>query len=487
VNGLNWKRAYSRRLLITDTLVISLSVFCVQLMWFSWGNSNVEFTGNSMSLPVSYFLASLVIMGTWMVLLAAAGSRKVEAVGSGPDEYRRVAKASFLLFAILSAASFLFQIQLARGYVLLALPVGLLLLLLSRWFWRQWLHRERARGKHLSKSVIIGSARSADFIAKKILATPEAGFVVIGAFVGHSPAFSDPSPAFLEKSGVSILGNIRDALEGMRNVGADTLIVASSDDLSPHEVRQLGWELNPERETLVVASNILDVSGPRLHIRPVSGLPLILIEAPTISGFGLTIKRGLDLVVSGVALVLLSPVFLAVAIVTKATSPGGVFFFQERVGLGGAPFTMAKFRTMRADAGGVPPTLDAIPLAKRQGNEVLFKAKNDPRITPSGAWLRRHSVDELPQLLNVLKGTMSLVGPRPPLASEVAQYDDHVKRRFLAKPGMTGLWQVSGRSDLTWEESVRADLMYVENWSLTGDLIIIWRTVQVVVTGKGAY
>ncbi|MBK5238098.1 MAG: sugar transferase, partial [Actinomycetales bacterium] len=486
MNTRRWRAAYGRRLVITDALVICWSVFGVQLAWFSTGNAYLDFAGDFSAINVSYYLASIVIILLWLALLAGTGSRKIETVGGGPDEYRRVSSASFMLFAVLSAVAFLFQVQLARGYVLIALPLGLFLLLLSRWLWRQWLRAQRLHGQYLANAVIVGSAVSMDFIAKKILDNPEAGFIVRGAFLSrHSLPVLSSSPEVLGESRVPVLGSLAEAVEGMRRIGADTLIVASADDLSPHAVRQLGWELNPGLETLVVASNILDVSGPRLHIHPVAGLPLILIETPKISGFSLTLKRVLDILASLASIILLSPLFVIIVLVIKCTSSGSVFFLQERVGHQGVAFTMAKFRTMYSDAAVLPSSVDEVSPSDGPGNEVLFKRKHDPRITRPGTWLRRHSIDELPQIFNVLVGDMSLVGPRPPLASEVAKYDDHVRRKFLAKPGMTGLWQVSGRSDLTWEESVRADLMYVENWSLITDLIIIWRTIQVVITGRG--
>ncbi len=182
---------------------------------------------------------------------------------------------------------------------------------------------------------------------------------------------------------------------------------------------------------------------------------------------------------------MLSPVLLVLALLVKVTSTGPVFFLQERVGLNGSTFHMIKFRSMVVDAEQRLQELSA--LDRAEGNTVLFKMKNDPRVTRVGAFMRRYSLDEVPQLFNVLVGSMSLVGPRPPLAREVERYDVHVHRRFLVKPGMTGLWQVSGRSDLSWEDSVRLDLYYVENWSMVGDLLILWRTARAVVAKDGAY
>jgi len=233
-----------------------------------------------------------------------------------------------------------------------------------------------------------------------------------------------------------------------------------------------------------MAPSLTDVGGPRIHVRPVAGLPLLHVETPTFIGPQLFLKRGFDLVGSFLLVVILSPLLIVIAFWVRLSTPGPVLFRQERVGFRGRPFLMLKFRSMVADAEArLPGLLDR----HDAGNEVLFKLQDDPRVTPIGRWLRRYSLDELPQLFNVLGGSMSLVGPRPPLAREVESYEQHVHRKFLVKPGVTGLWQVSGRSSLSWEESVRLDLYYVENWSITGDLLILWRTAKAVLGRQGAY
>lgn len=490
MNSANWRTRYRWRLALTDAVVVFWCVFGVQLLWLGSGHAYLDFAGSFMLIPVSYTLASGCISVLWITLLAISGSRKAEVVGSGVDEYRRVAVATFRMFAILAATAFLLQIQLARGYVLLATPLGLVLLLLGRWLWRQWLVSERAHGRYMSRAIIVGSLSSTMHIGKKIEKNPSAGYLVIGAFLSrHSSGSPQSKKQVFEETGIPVLGSLDTAVAGMREVSADTLIIASADDLNPEDVRRISWQLKPGLESLVVAPSILDVSGPRIHIRPLSGLPLMQIETPTISGTSQLIKRMIDIIVSFTGLIVLSPFLILFALLIKSGSPGPVFFTQERIGKMGRPFKIYKFRTMTVGSDRVVTELQKLEHSQRDrsGNEVLFKLREDPRITKSGKWIRRYSIDELPQLLNVLKGEMSLVGPRPPLEKEVAEYDEHVKRRFLAKPGMTGLWQVSGRSDLSWEESVRADLMYVENWSLFSDLVILWRTGIVVVAGRGAY
>jgi exopolysaccharide biosynthesis polyprenyl glycosylphosphotransferase len=269
----------------------------------------------------------------------------------------------------------------------------------------------------------------------------------------------------------------------MQFTGADTVAVTSTDELPPDKVKQISWNLQAGRQHLVLAPSIVDIAGPRLHTRPVAGLPLIHIETPRFSKGQLFLKRFVDLSLSAVGVIVLSPLLAFLAISVRLSSRGPVLFRQTRVGRGGREFTMLKFRSMMTNAEELLENLrrDREAEGIDSGNEILFKMKNDPRVTPVGRVMRKYSLDELPQLLNVFEGSMSLVGPRPPLPSEVAQYATHVHRRFLVKPGITGLWQVSGRSSLSWEDTVRLDLSYVENWSLLGDLAILARTAKAAV------
>jgi exopolysaccharide biosynthesis polyprenyl glycosylphosphotransferase len=250
------------------------------------------------------------------------------------------------------------------------------------------------------------------------------------------------------------------------------------------ELRQVCWALENMDVDVVVAPALIEVTGPRLHIRPVAGLPLLHVEKPEFTGVRRVVKGVFDRVVATTGVLLISPLMIAIWLAVRLTSPGPAFFRQERVGLRGESFTMLKFRSMHVDA---EARLATIRDLNENADGLLFKIRDDPRVTRVGRFLRRYSLDELPQLLNVVKGDMSLVGPRPPLPSEVDLYPDDVRRRLLVRPGVTGLWQVSGRSDLTWEESVRLDLRYVENWSLFYDFAILWQTLFAVVRGSGAY
>jgi exopolysaccharide biosynthesis polyprenyl glycosylphosphotransferase len=259
--------------------------------------------------------------------------------------------------------------------------------------------------------------------------------------------------------------------------------VTTASETAADYLRRLSWQLEGTGVDLLVAPGLVEVARPRLHIRPLDGLPLLAVEQPRFTGWPRLMKGLLDRAGAALAILLLAPVLLALAVAVRMSGPGPVFFRQQRIGQGGRPFRMIKFRSMVPDA---ERHLELLREAN-VSDGLLFKIREDPRVTPVGRWLRRYSLDELPQLFNVLGGSMSLVGPRPPLPEEVARYDSSVSRRLLVKPGLTGLWQISGRSDLPWEETVRLDLRYVENWSLALDALIIWKTGRAVLTGSGAY
>ncbi len=272
--------------------------------------------------------------------------------------------------------------------------------------------------------------------------------------------------------------------DALRKTGADTVAVGAWSDLSQSDLRRLSWQLEGSGVDLVVAPSLTDVAGPRIHIRPVSGLPLLHVEEPEFSGIRRLLKNTVDRTVALVALLMAAPLLLALAIVVRVTSRGPAFFKQERVGTDGERFTMYKLRSMYVDAEQRLADLRAL---NQHGDGVLFKMKDDPRVTPVGKYLRRLSLDELPQLINVVKGDMSLVGPRPHLPEEIAAMDTDTLRRLAVRPGITGLWQVSGRSDLTFQEAAALDTYYADNWSLAGDLAICAQTLKAVVSGRGAY
>lgn len=412
----------------------------------------------------------------WMLALHLQNAYDGRLVGHGVQEYRQTFQASLWLFAGLAIVAYSFQLDFARGFVALAFPIGTLLLLLLRWVMRRWLVRPRREGHLSDRVLLVGDREHVASLVTALRRTPDAGYKVLGACVDHATGG--------KVAGVPVLGPETEALTRARELGVDVIAVSSSTGLGQLGLRRLGWALEGTDIDLVVAPGIMDVAGPRVLTRPVQGLPLIHVEAPTFAGPQRVFKIILDRLGALVLVVLLAPLLAAIAVAVRLDG-GPALFTQERVGRDGRSFRMIKFRSMCTDAEERLPQL----LAANEGAGPLFKMRQDPRVTKVGAVIRRYSLDELPQLFNVLRGEMSLVGPRPPLPREVAAYESDTQRRLLVQPGMTGLWQVSGRSNLSWEESVRLDLYYVENWTPVLDLMIMWRTFQVVVRpgNGGAY
>ena len=474
----DWRDVYAARLAITDLLVLIWVVFGVQIAWFGFDTADVSFRGSASDLVVSYTTVSVLVIVGWLAILQVFGTRESRVLGTGPDEYKLIVNGSTRVFGLLAIGAFLLHIDVARGYILLAFPLGTAVLVFSRWIWRQWLCAKRLDGDFVSRVLLVGSQASALHLAKELGRQPAAGYLVVGACI---PGGLDNRN--LPDTTIPAFGDVDKLQAAMAAVHADTVIVTSSDELPPARIRSISWGLEPGRQHLVVAPSLTDIGGPRIHTRPVSGLPLIHVEMPRYEGRKQFTKRAFDVLGSGALLVALSPLLFMIAITVKLTSTGPVLYLQERIGMNGQPFNMAKFRSMTVDADD-----QLAGLLKSQGSfgSPLFKVKNDPRLTKVGGFLRKYSLDELLQLLNVFKGNMSLVGPRPQREGEVALYDSSAHRRLFVKPGMSGLWQVSGRSNLSWEDSIRLDLYYVENWSLAGDLVILWRTVRAVVLPEGS-
>lgn len=470
----NWRQRYARRLRVTDFLTLVWVVYGTQIAWFGFGEADVVIRQDSRISDVSYWLFSAGLIVAWMWALSLIDSRDYRVIGAGTTEYIRVVHASIALFGVVAILAFLSRVDVARGYLLIALPFGILVLLIERWMWRLWLVAKRAGGGYSARVLLVGSRDSVAQIAHELGRSPSAGYRVVGACV-PSGAVADTIPG----TTIPIMGSVDNVDRAIAATGADTVAVTSTDELPPNKVKQISWGLEAGRQHLVIAPSIMDIAGPRIHTRPVSGLPLIHVETPRFSGGQRVAKRAMDLVASLIGVLVISPLLAFLAIAVRLSSDGPVFFRQTRIGLGGREFTMLKFRTMVVNAEDLIGELRD--QQRDSGNEVLFKMKDDPRVTRIGRIMRRFSMDELPQLFNVIGGSMSLVGPRPPLAREVAMYEQHVHRRFLSKPGITGLWQVSGRSTLSWEESVRLDLSYVENWSLVSDIVILAKTVKAVV------
>lgn len=473
-----WSRPLKRQLAILDFVLIAFAILASHLLRFGVV-TDVPISVRS-SLDISYATLGFAIGAAWWLALGGWNTRDVRLLGAGFDEYKRVVTASLAVFGSVAIVSYAFHAETARGYVGIALPLGVVLLLAGRWAFRKRIRTARLSGRCTHRVLVIGGHDAVQHLASRLKQDYSAGYNPTAAVVPGGMAGA------LEESNIKIISNgsnIESILRAIDDSGADTVAISAGSVLAPRTVRQLGWELHTRGINLIMAPALTDIAGPRIHTQPVAGLPLIHVATPQLDGIKLVAKRLFDLVFASLGLILLSPVLAVVAIMIKIDDPGPVFFQQHRIGKDGRPFRMHKFRSMVVDAEARLADLES----RNQGNGVLFKLKEDPRITKLGAFLRRYSIDELPQLWNVVIGEMSLVGPRPPLPREVETYEDYVHRRLMVTPGITGLWQVSGRSDLSWDDSVRLDLYYVENWSLTQDLIIMLKTAKAVFGKDGAY
>lgn len=429
------------------------------------------------SAPTLYVVISMVVPGVWITVVAAQHAYEQRFLASGPEEYRMVARAGLILFTLIALTSFVVNAELSRVYVLILVPLTILFSLSVRRRLRSWIYHLRVRGRGLQKVLVVGRADAAVAVIEKLDHEPQHGLVAVGACV---PPIGEQ---LSHVNGVPVVGDPGRILAAVDELQVHVVAVVSHPDLSGEALRRLAWALEERGVELVVSPGIVEVAGPRLSIRPVAELSLLHLEQPAMRGGRLIAKSVFDRALGGLLLAAVAPLLLVVALLVKLTSPGPVLFRQTRIGVDGREFTMLKFRSMVTDAEQRRAALAELD----EGNGVLFKIRDDPRVTRVGAVLRRFSLDELPQLINIVRGDMSLVGPRPPLPEEVAIYSDDAVRRLRVRPGLTGLWQISGRSNLSWEESLRLDLRYVDNWSMALDLSILWRTWRAVWRGSGAY
>jgi exopolysaccharide biosynthesis polyprenyl glycosylphosphotransferase len=461
-----WTKRYLRQAAIADAccgLAAGLLAF------------EVRFGGDTTG-AAAYFWLALSLPVLWLGILTLAGAYDARFIGLGTDEFRRVVNTGICLTAAIAIVAYATKTEVARGWVLISLPSVTAFDLLARYVLRKRLHRMRELGSCMRRVVVVGHPDVIGDLATVLRRDTYHGLSVVAACVlgPDCPKMIDGIPA------VGGLGNVMNLVQRM---GADTVAVLACPEMSGARLRDLAWALEKSGTDLCVAPALLDVAGPRTTIRPTAGLPLLHMDHPEFSGVPRLIKSAFDRALAICALTLLLPFIVAIAVAIRLGDGGPALFRQVRVGKDGKPFTLYKFRTMVVGA----ERLRADLVALNDSDGLLFKMRKDPRITPVGSLLRRHSLDELPQLINVLKGDMSLVGPRPALPGEAEAYGNHVRRRLAVKPGITGLWQVNGRSDLPWDEAVRLDVRYVENWSFVLDLQILWKTWSAVANGKGAY
>jgi exopolysaccharide biosynthesis polyprenyl glycosylphosphotransferase len=411
----------------------------------------------------------------WLVTLVACGAYRVRNYGAGFEEFRAITTASVITFGVACFFGFLAAHHPTRGYPILFFLLGTPLLLMARYLDRRTLHLARGQGRLAIRMIALGSPQAVRELVDALDRAPWMGYRVVGMCV--------PQGQQAEEVGVPVLGRLGDVRRLALELGVDGVIVAGGSYSSAADLRRLGWALQGLELDMLVVPSLTDIAGPRVHMRHVAGLPFVQVEEPQSDRAGGWAKRAFDAAVAGFLVVVLSPLLALVALLIRLQDGGPVLYRQRRVGANGAVFDMIKFRSMMVDAeGGLPDLADA-----NEQDGLLFKIRDDPRVTRVGRFLRKFSIDELPQLFNVLRGEMSLVGPRPPLVDEYDRYEQDTHRRLLVRPGMTGLWQVSGRSDLPWSEAVRLDLYYVDNWSMVQDVMILARTVGAVLSSRGAY
>jgi exopolysaccharide biosynthesis polyprenyl glycosylphosphotransferase len=464
-----WQACYVRRVLAVDLVAAALAATAALLLRFGITLG---------ALGQRYALLSALVPLVWIGVLGLGRAYEPRLMFIGTDEYERTLRAGVALTAGASVLSYALDADLARGYLLAVVLLCTPLSLVGRFVLRKRLHRARRRGEYTRRTVVLGPARAAVELTRQLHRQYHHGLTVVGICV---PA--DEPGAEIDPAGPPVYRSLQVASQVVALGQADTVIALPCQELDGVRLRRLAWQLEQDHVDLIVSSSLLDVTGDRITIRPIDGLPMLHIEHPRLAGGRRIVKSLFDVAGALLLLTLLAPVFLAVSLLIAWDSPGPALFRQVRVGLRGKRFNILKFRTMYADAEARLAGLRD----RNDGDGVLFKMRDDPRVTPVGRWLRRFSLDELPQLINVLLGQMSLVGPRPPLPAEVELYPDDMRRRLVVKPGLTGLWQVSGRADLPWQEAVRLDLRYVENWSLSLDLVILLRTVVAVWRASGAY
>ncbi|MCA5893010.1 sugar transferase [Isoptericola sp. NEAU-Y5] len=472
--AVSWQSVYRRRLLLTDAGVVVGTAVVAALF-----RGRVTADSLTSSVLGDQILLALALSVAWLCGLGLARSYDVRVFASGPSEYQRVFDASWRLVTPLALFALIVSAWPGlRTFLLVAVPLGVVALLAGRWANRTWLHRQRLRGHAVTQVLAVGLRDQVERLISELNSRPS-GYRVVGVCV---PASGGARPGE-EVLGVPVLGDLTTAGAMAAAVGADCVAVSGSDCITADVVRRLGWELEPAGVDLMLTAELADVAGPRITVTPEQSVSLLHVDAPRFTGPRYVLKSVADWIGAALITVLTLPVMIPVALAVALTSRGGVLFRQDRVGRDGRTFKMLKFRSMRVGADRDARLLGG----ESDGAGVLFKLREDPRVTRVGKVIRRYSLDELPQLFNVLAGQMSLVGPRPPLPQEVSRYEARMRRRLRVKPGITGLWQVGGRSSLSWEETVRLDVYYAENWTLFGDFLILVRTAKAVLSARGAY
>ncbi|MGH3829545.1 MAG: sugar transferase [Pseudonocardiaceae bacterium] len=461
-----WETRYAQVVAVSDLTALAVSLGLHKL----WGS------------PSGYnhlrIVFGLVLIAMTGAVLSLARAWDPLVLGQGAEEFNRLLRAAAALAVLVSLVGLAVKLPEVRPYAFGVVPIAFVLAAAGRMVFRKVLHRRRRGGACMREVLAVGSEEAVTKLIVRTQRAPHDGWTVTGACT-PSGTGTDGGGSIID---IPVVGDL-DAVAQVADTGRYRVVsVAPAPGWSSQRLHHLSWDLERTSAELLVDPGLMEIAGPRLHVTAVDGLPLLRLTEPAFTGVPRVVKRVIDVLGTGLLLVLISPVMIALAIVVRSDG-GPVFYRQSRVGRHGTPFSMIKFRSMVVNA-----DQHRSDLARgNQGFGPLFKLRQDPRVTRVGRFLRKYSLDELPQLFNVLSGSMSLVGPRPPLPEEVASYCRDAQRKLLVKPGMTGLWQISGRSDLSWEESVRLDLRYVENWSLALDILIMCKTLGAVIRGTGAY
>ncbi|MEG3627893.1 sugar transferase [Streptomyces poriticola] len=467
--AIDWEQRYRRTVVISDTAATAFVVAAI---------GNFFGTRDAANWHEKW---GILAFGTELLVLAALAVSRSWApgvLGQGAEEFRRLGRALFMAVVVLALGGIALTSSNIKLWIFVAIPAIALVTMTERYLLRLWLHRQRKEGRCLRPVLAAGSPATLRDLISRTRRYPHLGWRVEAVCTTevHEPGGD-------HVDGVPVVGRLTDVAQHVRRDGYRVVAVTPDPHWSPDRLQRLAWNLEGSDAEMVVAPVLMEVAGPRLHVDAVLGIPLLRVSMPAFTGGRRAVKEVVDRMGAAVLLMLFAPLMVVVGLLVLMDSRGGAFYRQRRVGKDGREFTILKFRTMVAGADRARAEL----AHRNEGAGLLFKLRRDPRVTRVGAVLRRYSIDELPQLFNVLTGSMSLVGPRPPLPEECAAYGPDIRRRLLVKPGLTGLWQISGRSDLSWEEAVRLDLRYVEDWSLALDTVILWKTLRAVLHGQGAY
>ncbi|MBD0711179.1 MULTISPECIES: sugar transferase [unclassified Streptomyces] len=465
----DWEQRYRRAVMTSDTVATAVVVAAIGNFFGARDAANWHEKWG------------ILAFGTELLVLAALAVSRAWApavLGQGAEEFRRLGRSLFAATVVLSLGGIALTSRNIKLWIFVAIPAIALVTMTERYLLRLRLHRQRKEGRCLRPVLAAGSPATVRDLITRTRKFPHLGWRVEAVCTADSPALDDEL-----LDGVPVVGRLPDVAGQVHRNGYRVVAVTPDPHWSPDRLQRLAWNLEGSDAEMVVAPVLMEVAGPRLHVDAVLGIPLLRVSMPAFTGARRAVKEIVDRLGAAVLLLLFSPLLLLVAVLVMADSRGGAVYRQRRVGKDGREFTILKFRTMVVGADRAREDL----ADRNEGAGLLFKMRRDPRVTRVGSVLRRYSVDELPQLVNVLTGSMSLVGPRPPLPEESAAYGPDIRRRLLVKPGLTGLWQISGRSDLPWDEAVRLDLRYVEDWSLALDAVILWKTLRAVLYGQGAY